>query len=225
MTGEKTEKPKLVVLSAVDEAGWQEWTRELGPVFQKALGLATDPPLDEKGLEQYQRFFKEQRVAFATLAPRGVGPTRWAEKDEQGKSIVPQVRRRFGLLGQTLDGQRAWDVRRGLAVLRTLGDLKGAPLWLQGKGDMAGIVLYAGLFEPDVARFDLWGPPASHRQGPIFLNVRRVLDMPQAVALAFPRSVRLYVKEDAEARAWAWPLELQKSLGKEYLRIRKVNGP
>jgi hypothetical protein len=78
------------------------------------------------------------------------------------------------------------------------------------------------LFEPDVARLDLWHPPTSHRQGPTFLNVRRILDLPQAAALAFPRKVRLYVKDDEEEKAWAWPLELQKLLGQEYLQIRQV---
>ena len=122
----------------------------------------------------------------------------------------------------TLDGQRVWDVRRALAVLRGLPDLKGVPLWLQGKKEMAGIALYAALFEPDVARLDLWHPPASHRQGPILLNVRRTLDMPQAMALAFPRPIRLYVKDDAEAKSWSWPMQLQKQLGQEYLKIRSV---
>jgi hypothetical protein len=48
--------------------------------------------------------------------------------------------------------------------------------------------------------------------------VLRVLDMPQAIALAFPRKVRLYVKDDAEAKAWEWPMQLQKALGQEYCR-------
>ena len=96
------------------------------------------------------------------------------------------------------------------------------PLWLQGKGEAAGLVLYAALFEPDVARLDLWHPPASHRDGPVFLNVLRVLDVPQAVALAFPRQVKLYVTDDAEAKAWEWPLLLQRALGQEWLQIRKV---
>jgi hypothetical protein len=107
-------------------------------------------------------------------------------------------------------------------MLRRVSDLQGAPLWLQGKGDMAGVALYAGLFEPDVVRFDLWHPPESHRQGPTLLNVRRVLDMPQAVALAFPRQVRLYVKDEQEAKKWDWPMQLQKSLDQEYLKIRPV---
>jgi dienelactone hydrolase len=221
LTAVKTEKPRLVVLTAVDEAGWQAWTRALGPAFQKALRLSEAPVLDRAKFESNRRVLEKQGWAFATLAPRGIGPTRWSEKDAQGKPIGQHVKRRFALLGQTLDGQRVWDVRRGLAVLRGLAELKGVPLWLQGKNDMAGIILYAGLFEPDVARLDLWQPPASHRRGPTFLNVLRVLDMPQAVALALPRPVRLYVKEDAEARAWAWPLALQKALGTEFLRIRK----
>jgi hypothetical protein len=103
-----------------------------------------------------------------------------------------------------------------------VADLKDVPLWLQGKGDMAGIVLYAGIFEPEVARLDLWHPSPSHHEGPYFLNIERVLDMPQAVALALPRKVKIYVKDDAEAKAWDWPLELQKALGQDNLQIHKM---
>jgi hypothetical protein len=216
---EKTEKPTLVVLTAVDEAGWQEFLTELGPEFKDALLVRQEPKLDESKFTLNRRVLEREKWAFATLAPRGIGPTRWAVP---GTAVDTHIRRRFALLGQTLDGQRAWDVRRGLEMLRRLPDVQGVPLWLQGKGDMAGVVLYAGLFEPDVARFDLWHPPASHRQGPILLNVRRVLDMPQAVALAFPRQVRLYVKDAREAKVWDWPLELQKALGQEYLKIRPL---
>jgi X-Pro dipeptidyl-peptidase (S15 family) len=222
MTAEKVKKPKLVVLTAVDDQGWQELTSELGPAFQKALQLKKAPALDQAKSDQTRRLLESQGWAFATLAPRGIGPTRWTTKDEKGRPIDQHIRRRFGQVGQTLDGQRVWDVRRGLAVLRTVPDLKGTPLWLQGTGDMAGIVLYASLFEPDVARLDLWHPPASHRQGPILLNVLKTLDMPQAVALAFPHKVRLYVKDDEEASRWQWPLELQKALGTDYLQVRKV---
>jgi dienelactone hydrolase len=223
LTAEKVEKPSLVVLTAVDEAGWQEWATDLGPAFKEALQLTTDVKRDDAKFTQNRKTMEHFKWAFATVAPRGVGPTRWSEQSPfEGKPNGHQIRRRFPLLGQTLDGQRVWDVRRALAALRTIADLKGVPTWLQGKGDMAGIVLYAGLFEPDVARFDLWHPPASHAQGPIFLNVRRILDMPQAVALAFPRKVRLYVKDDEEARAWDWPAQLQKALGEEHLQIRKV---
>jgi dienelactone hydrolase len=223
LTAEKVEKPSLVVLNALDEAGWQEWCRDLGPAFQQALQLSSAPKVDAAKFEQNRKALEFNKWAFAAVAPRGIGPTRWSETDAfDGKPAGHQIRRRFALIGQTLDGQRAWDVRRGVACLRSLAELKDVPLWLQGKNEMAGIALYAGLFEPDVARLDLWHPPASHRQGPIFLNVRRILDVPQAVALAFPRKVRLYVKDEEEAKAWTWPLELQKLLGQNWLQIRRV---
>ena len=223
LTAEKVEKPSLVVLSSVDEPGWKEFTTDLGPAFTRALQLNTEPKRDDKKFEQNKKALEYNKWAFATVAPRGIGPTRWSELSAfDGKPAGQHIRRRFGLLGETLDGQRVWDVRRGLACLRTIGDLKGVPLWLEGKGEMAGIVLYAGIFEPDVARIDLWHPPASHQHGPIFLNVRRHLDMPQALALAFPKKLRVYVEDDTEAHNWDWPLQLQKELEKDYLQIRKV---
>jgi hypothetical protein len=220
LTAEHVEKPSLVVLTAVDEAGWKDWAADIGPAFKDALQLSEAPKLDEAKFTQNLKVLGANRWAFATIAPRGIGPTRWSAI---GTPEEDHVLRRFALLGQTLDGQRVWDVRRGLAVLRTVPDLKDAPLWLQGKGEMAGIVLYASLFEPDVARLDLWHPPASHKLGPTFLNVRRFFDMPQALALAFPRQIRVYVKDDAEAKAWSWPINLQNSLGQEYLTIRVVH--
>jgi hypothetical protein len=219
LTAAKVEKPSRVVLTAVDEPGWQDWLRELGPAFKDALLVRQLPKFDEAKFQQNLQTLTSKRWAFATVAPRGIGPTRWAEP---GSAADAHIRRRFPLIGQTLDGQRVWDVRRALAVLRGVPDLDKVPLGLQGKGEMAGVVLYAALFEPAVARLDLWHLPASHRQGPIFLNVRRILDLPQALALFFPRPIYLYVKDEAEAGAWDWPIRLQQALGQEYLKIHRV---
>jgi hypothetical protein len=223
LTAEKVDRPTLVVLNALDEAGWNDWVEALGPPFGKSLQLQNEPKRNEDRFTQNRKALEFNKWAFAAVAPRGVGPTRWSEASRfDGKPAGQHILRRFALLGQTLDGQRVWDMRRAIACLRTLDIVKGAPLWLQGDGDMAGVALYAALFEPDVARLDLYHLPASHRQGPTFLNIRLVLDTPQAVALAFPREVRLYVKDDSEAKAWDWPLQLQHSLGKEYLQIRQI---
>jgi dienelactone hydrolase len=218
-TAVATEKPTLIVLNALDEPGWAEWCAELGPAFAKALLAPASIKLDEAKFKQNQRVLEKQKWGFAAICPRGVGPTKWAEP---GTPLDIQMRRRFALVGQTLDGQRVWDVRRGLAVLREQADLKGVPLWLQGKKEMAGIALYAGIFEPDVVRFDLWNLPATHKDGPTFLNVRKYLDVPQALALAGPRPIRLYVKNEEESRTWDWPMQLQTALGQKSLQIRVV---
>jgi hypothetical protein len=221
---DKSSKPTTIILTALDEQGWREWLTELGPAFKAAFPGESMPPLNSTLLEQTQRTLEFNGWAFAMIAPRGVGLTRipLLPSGSKARNETTDILRRFALLGQTLDGQRVWDIRRAMAALRTLPESNGVPLWLQGDRDMAGVVLYAALFEPDVARLDLWHLPFSHRQGPTFLNVLRYLDIPQAVALAFPRPIHIYTKEGSATASWKWPLQLQDALGREYLKVRHV---
>jgi hypothetical protein len=108
------------------------------------------------------------------------------------------------------------DVRRAVQLLGQLPETKGLPVTLHGEGQAAGIALYAGLFEPAVAGFELVNLPKSHRDGPTFLNVLRVLDLPQAVALAAPRPVTLRKANPAD---WDWPLRLQTAVGGNWLTV------
>ena len=137
--------------------------------------------------------------ALAVLAPRGVGPTTWPPKKET------HIRRRFALLGQTLDGMRVWDVRRALGALRTVSDLDGLPVSLVGVGQAAPLALWGAVLEPEVASIELIDPPATVRDGPAFLNLDRILGMPQALALLYPRPVTL---RSTPMAAWRWASEL-----------------
>jgi hypothetical protein len=203
----------------MDETEFRNHLTELGPAFADGFPGITMPARDEGRFTQTLRTLEHHKWAFATLAPRGVGPTKWAEP---GSPADVLVRRRFALIGQTLDGQRVWDVRRAIQVLANWPELKGVPLWLQGKGEMAGTALHAAIFEPDVKRVDLWHPPASYKRGPTFLNALRHFDMPQALALVAPTPVRLYVKDEAEAMAWEWTVQFSNGVAKGTLTIRTV---
>ena len=130
------------------------------------------------------------------------------------------------LLGQTLDGMRTWDVIRAATALRHVNGLAKVPLWMQGEQTMAGITLYASLFVPDVHRIDLHQLPQSHRNGPIYLNVLRFLDLPQAVAMAAEQAqVRIYLGGDDTAESWQYPQQVAKSLkwGKKQLVLRRLD--
>ena len=138
--------------------------------------------------------------------PRGTGPNGWG--GDEKKQI--QIRRRFMLLGQTLEGMQVWDARRAVAAVRSMPQFKDARIRLTGRGPMAGVALYAALFEPGVDEVELIDPPASHMQGPHFLNVLRVLDMPQAVAMAAEKTkVTIRTKDP---KPWAFALETAKAL-------------
>src|SRR5262249_14650566 len=120
---------------------------------------------------------------------------------------------------QTLDGQRVWDIRRAVQALAARPEYRGLPIVLQAKGDMAGPALYAALFEPAVTELELSDLSRSHRQGPILLHVRRHLDVPQAVVLAFPRRITLTGKDARTGKPWEWAQQFQALLGKNYLKI------
>jgi hypothetical protein len=210
---EKLKRPKIVEATMCTESDWQELVNDLGPDFQGALQSSQPPPKKEKSKRGTDINTDAVKVFVAC---RGIGPTRWSEV---GTPADNHIKRKFALIGQTLDGQRVWDVRRALAVLREIPDLKGVPITLQGRGDMAGIALYAALFEDDVSALVLKNLPASHAEGPIFLNVRRYFDTPQALALAAPRRIQLMVSKNEERHRWDWPVELQKALGQDSLQI------
>jgi len=96
------------------------------------------------------------------------------------------------------------------------------PRWVQGKRDMAVLGLYAAADEPEITRLDLWYPPESHRSGPSFINNLTYLDMPQAVMLAAPKRVYIYLADEQDKKGWVWPIKLQQQLGMESLKFRIV---
>ncbi|MFO0877184.1 MAG: prolyl oligopeptidase family serine peptidase [Gemmataceae bacterium] len=218
--------PREILADVVDEAGWNTWLADLGPTLSDLLHEGGNPAprpypaWNTARFRQLRETLKRQGWAMAIVAPRGVGPTRWSERHRlDGKPEGHQIRRRFYLLGQTLEGQQIWDVRRAVQAMRSVTDLREVSLTLQGKGTMAVVALYALLFEPSVQGVEMWHPPATHRQGPPLMNVLTILDLPQAVGLALPRSVRLHVQPDAQA-GWTWAMQLARLLDEKRLQLR-----
>ncbi len=212
-------EPELVVLNVLDDVGWEEFLATLRPGFEAELEpeAGTLPAADGAAYDETRAMFASFPWAMAYVAPRGFGPTAW----DPSEFKQTQHRRRFYLLGQTLDGMRVWDVRRAMQTLRSVDRTRNVPLWLQGSGKMAGLALYASLFEPEVTRLDLYELAQTHRNGPYFLNVQRYLDMPQAVAMAAEKS-QVVIYQPGE-NGWAYPTAVAKLIGREKnLQLRKL---
>jgi dienelactone hydrolase len=201
------EKPELTVLNVLDEQGWLDALAMLRSGFAEELAGEAAPEHKTDAFDQQRQMLESFPWVMAYVAPRGVGPTAWDQNPE--KQV--QIRRRFMLLGQTLAGMQVWDVRRACQAARQLDLVAGAPLWLQAERDMAVVATYASLFEPDVARLDLWRMPRTHQAGPDLLNVLRFLDVPQALAMAAERSrVRAYEDDPA---GWEFVSQTAEQLG------------
>jgi dienelactone hydrolase len=95
--------------------------------------------------------------------------------------------RRYMLLGETLDTRRVADITRAIRSIRASEKFGKLPLRVEAEDDLAVDALYASLFAP-VDELILTNLPKSHMQGPDYLNVLRVLDIPQTVALASERA-------------------------------------
>lgn len=123
-----------------------------------------------------------------------------------------QLRRRHMLLGETTDSGRVAEIVRAILAVRASPEFGKLPLRLEAEGDMAVNALYASLFAP-VDELVLTHLPKSHANGPDYLNVLRILDIPQAVAMASERC-RVELR-GANESDWQYPLQTAKNLGWE----------
>jgi hypothetical protein len=110
------------------------------------------------------------------VAPRGVGPGAWTRK-----SPPNYVERAHALLGRTVDEGRVWDI-----VSYFNSPVPELRYKVIGRGQAGILAAYAGLFNPRIKEVVIVDPPTSHRNGPIFLNVLRVLDIPEALGMLAP---------------------------------------
>jgi dienelactone hydrolase len=195
-----------VTAEVLDQAGWRQFVAAARAIAgdelrDEAAALADGASPSAAAFDRLAEQCKNGRE-LVLIAPRGVGPT---ATDPDPKEQA-QMHRRFMLLGQTFEGMQVWDVRRALLAQASFSEPAPAPRWLRARGPMAGVALYAALAAPQaggvntpissgsevagrqsagpaLAGLELIAPPASHRQGPSLLNVLRIVDLPEAVAL------------------------------------------
>jgi pimeloyl-ACP methyl ester carboxylesterase len=122
-------------------------------------------------------------VSVFIVYPRGVGAVPWE------KTFWKDTLRNSMHVGRTVDSMRLWDVLRAAEVLRSWNTGK---LTVFGCSVSGALGLYAALLDPKIDQVMLLDPPSSHRQGPIFLDVLRYLDLPEAAARLAPRPLIFY---------------------------------
>jgi dienelactone hydrolase len=200
---------KIVVL---DQEAWESGLGD----FLKGIENSQVGPVD-RVKEPWRGIIQRRTGPLLFVAPRGVGPSAWpASKDVQ-------IRRRFALLGQTLDGRRAFDVLRAVDLL-TLDERFGPmvagvrfeesttffPLNFTAAGQAAPVALLASIFaDREIKSVTLINPPTTWRDGPAFLGIDRLMGLPQAAALLYPHPLTLI---DTPRESWTWTSDLSRRL-------------
>ncbi|MCS7338890.1 MAG: S9 family peptidase, partial [Verrucomicrobiae bacterium] len=178
-----TKRPRAVVLEILSQADWTDWFGTVGAAFTNELAEelagASNAEISPDGLARLKAQLAGTNAALAFFAPRGVGRTAWTTDEK----ALTRIRRRFMLLGQTLDGMRVWDIRCAIRATAQLHQGTPSAIVLRARGDIAVNALYAALFEPTVNRLEFTDLPASHMNGPDYLNVLKVTDVRPTIAV------------------------------------------
>lgn len=188
---------KKLVIHVLDDASFAQFRGALNP---DAESVGSD-------VAELQTRLSGADEAIAFFCPRGVGAASWKDLPERKRT---HLLRRLQLLGETLESGQVWDIRQAIASL-TASAGEGAPILLRAERDMAANALYASLFIPGVQSLELEQLPASHRDGPTYLNVLRHLDIPEALVLASERA-RVELTTDHPER-WQPAVQLAEALG------------
>jgi hypothetical protein len=169
-------KPRMVVVHIAD-ASFPAGVADLQRI------LDSQSETKNRQLVAMLQEIKAHDTAYAIVSPRGIGPTAWSG----GALHETQMRRRYMLIGQTLDGMRVWDICRAIDAVHSIKSISKAPLSVEASGDLGVDALYASLFVPGISHLRLEHIPASQMDGPDYLSVLKILDLPEAAAMAAER--------------------------------------
>jgi hypothetical protein len=102
------------------------------------------------------------------------------------------VERAHVLLGRTVETGQVWDVVAASRLLRSRHP-DCPTLCVAGRQGPGILAAYAALWEPEITEVLLDRPPASHQvpEAPQLLNVLRVCDVPDTLAMLAPRRLTI----------------------------------
>jgi len=126
-----------------------------------------------------------------------------------GPGYLWTLGRSYPLLGHTLPERQVYDLIQAMALLRE--QFPGVPLSVYGRGKTAVLAIYAALVDELVQEIILADPPETHEdpETPEFLGVLRVGDLPENLALLYPRPITFV---GALPAAYAWTREVYERL-------------
>lgn len=138
-----------------------------------------------------------------------------------GPGYLWTLRRVYPLLGETLPERQVHDLLAGIALLRR--EPATGPVAVFGREHTAVLAVYAALLDPAITEVILAAPPESHADPhtPELLGVLRVGDLPQNLALVYPRPITFVGKMPP---AYQWTRQLYQKLGAGD-RFRVIDSP
>ncbi|MGI5817955.1 MAG: alpha/beta hydrolase family protein [Armatimonadota bacterium] len=143
-------------------------------------------------------------IGVCMVEVRGTGNSAMEEQ------LAWSERRALGVLGYTLPERQIVDVLAAIRVMREQSQVGEIATF--GRGATSVHAIYAALLDASVSEVVLQDPPATHLdpETPELPGVLRVGDLPQNLALLFPRAITFVGEMSA---AYQWTVDLYERLG------------
>lgn len=173
------------------------------PIPTVAYAIQADAPSTFSGGGSSRPSVRGQ-FATAGVEVRNTGVT------SVGPGYLWTLRRIYPMLGHTLPERQVQDLLDGIAVVRQ--EAVTGPVAVFGQGATAPLAIYAAILDPRVSEVILAGAPESHEnpETPEFLGILRVGDLPQNLALVYPRPITFV---GSVPKAYEWTRQAYEKLG------------
>lgn len=127
-----------------------------------------------------------------------------------GPGYLWTLRRVYPLLGHTLPERQVADLLAGVALMRQ--EPATGPTVLYGQGSTAAQAVYAAVLDPKISELILDNPPETHTNPETaeFLGILRIGDLPQNLALLYPRPITFIGRMPP---AFDWTKRVYEALG------------
>ena len=199
---------KIIVL---DDNDWSAWASVLTETFpEMKLG-------DEKSKDvpdtAFLRGLLNKWGEIVLISMRGNGPATFSGD----KRTQTHIKRRYYLLGRTLEELQTLDILQGLRALNIGEQDEHVAEELEAHGNSAVLLAYASLFISAQTKLNLHHLPVSHREGPAYMGILKYLDVPEALLMSSQQHQLNII--DSDSPIWKDLIRLSENIGGPGLRV------
>lgn len=183
-----------------DEQRWHQISGDLAAGFPQSKHFRGSPSSSWAESAIRRQLLSQPNEVLVFCLPRGVGATAWTG-DERKQT---QIKRRFALLGHTLDSLRIHDVLQCVKALQHHPEIVFEAIHLEGRDQAADWALFATILGANVASLHLEEIDCHFDEGPELLQVSQFLTKPASLLLAANRVNHLKLTPGKSGDAHCW---------------------
>ena len=163
----KPSRIEVKIIDAGNETFWSEFISQVG--HGETSGYS----------REIEELFNADAMLWVITA-RGLGPNKYTGDEVKQNHI----RRRFPLIGQSLDMMQTWDILQGIRATQSIRTLVDLPINISAEGSIGALTLYASIFLNKKMNLKLAALPFSHHNGPYYPGILRYMDISSAILMA-----------------------------------------